>query len=91
MVKKTTIQIRTDVDVKVAADAIFKQLGVHMSDAINIFLRQSIIHGGLPFEVKVSKPNEITLAAMEDIEQAIKDGVSGFDNFEEFLSELKRD
>jgi len=49
----TTIQIRTDAEIKSAADLIFNNLGITMSDGINIFLRQVNLHGGLPFEVKL--------------------------------------
>jgi len=49
----TTIQIRTDAEVKSAADSIFNKLGITMSDGINIFLRQVGLHGGFPFEVKL--------------------------------------
>ena len=49
----TTIQIRTDTEVKSNADVIFKNLGITMSDGINIFLRQVNLHGGLPFEVRL--------------------------------------
>ena len=49
----TTIQIRTDAEVKSAADLIFNSLGVTMTDGINIFLRQVNLHGGFPFDVKI--------------------------------------
>ena len=49
----TTIQIRTDAEVKSAADSIFNKLGITMSDGINIFLRQVNLYGGFPFEVKL--------------------------------------
>ena len=49
----TTIQVRTDAEVKTAADSIFNKLGITMSDGINIFLRQVNLHGGLPFDVKL--------------------------------------
>ena len=51
-----TIQIRTDATVKEEADSIFAGLGITMSDGINIFLRQVQIHGGFPFEVRLSRP-----------------------------------
>ena len=59
----TTIQVRTDSEVKTAADSIFKKLGITMSDGINIFLRQVNLHEGLPFDVKLnssaqSSPNQ---------------------------------
>jgi len=49
----TTLQIRTDAEVKAAADSIFNKLGITLSDGINIFLRQVNLHGGFPFEVKL--------------------------------------
>ena len=49
----STIQIRTDAEVKSAADLIFNKLGITMSDGINIFLRQVNLHGGFPFEIKL--------------------------------------
>ena len=52
----TTIQIRTDIEVKTRADSIFNKLGITMSDGINIFLRQVNLHGGFPFEVKLPDP-----------------------------------
>ena len=50
----TTIQIRTDSEVKAAADSIFNKLGITMSDGINIFLRQVNLHGGFPFDIKLT-------------------------------------
>ena len=49
----TTIQIRTDPEVKAAADLIFNKLGITMSDGINIFLRQVNMCSGFPFELKL--------------------------------------
>jgi DNA-damage-inducible protein J len=54
----TTIQIRTETQVKEQADSIFRQLGITMSDGINIFLRQVNLHGGLPFEVKLGNTDK---------------------------------
>jgi DNA-damage-inducible protein J len=53
----TTIQIRTDAEVKAATDSIFARLGITMSDGINIFLRQVQIHQGFPFEVRLHQPS----------------------------------
>jgi DNA-damage-inducible protein J len=47
----TTIQIRTDSLVKRQADSIFRQLGMTMSEGLNILLRQVIQHRGFPFPI----------------------------------------
>ena len=75
----TTIQFRTDEATKVQSVEIFKQLGITMSDAINMFLRQSILHGGLPFELKIPKYNEATRLAFADMEQSKGKSIRGKD------------
>jgi DNA-damage-inducible protein J len=73
----STIQFRTDEATKIQSKAIFQILGITMSDAINMFLRQSILHGGLPFELTIPKYNKTTLAALADMEQSIGKGIRG--------------
>ncbi len=72
-----TIQFRTDEATKLQSGEIFQQLGITMSDAINMFLRQSILHGGLPFELKIPKYNAATRAALTDMEQSKGKGIRG--------------
>lgn len=54
MVKKDSTLVTINVDKKVKDDAmeLFNELGLTMSSAFNMFLRQCIIEGGLPFEIK---------------------------------------
>jgi DNA-damage-inducible protein J len=85
-----TIQFRTDEATKVQSIEIFQQLGITMSDAINMFLHQSILHGGLPFELKVPKYNEVTRAAIADMEKSKGKGIRGKDA-RSALAELKAD
>ena len=59
-------QIRIDSNVKTEANELFKELGIDMSSAVNIFLRQCVLYGGLPFKVEIPKFNAETLAAMEE-------------------------
>jgi DNA-damage-inducible protein J len=74
-----TIQFRTDETTKIQSGEIFKTLGITMSDAINMFLRQSILQGGLPFELKIPKYNKTTLDALADMEQSKGKGILGKD------------
>ena len=62
----TNLNIRTEKEVKEAAEKIFGELGLNMSTAVNIFLRQTIRENGIPFELKLSGPNEVTLAAINE-------------------------
>lgn len=61
----TNMTIRMNREVKQEAQMIFADLGMDMTTAINVFLRQVISHKGFPFEVILNSPNDVTLAAME--------------------------
>lgn len=62
----TNINIRTDKDIKAAAERIYEALGLNLSTAVNIFLRQTIRESGIPFELKLDVPNETTAAAIAE-------------------------
>lgn len=64
--ESTNLNIRTDKDVKIAAEKIFEELGLNMTTAVNIFLRQTIRENGIPFELKLNIPNDTTVAAIEE-------------------------
>ena len=66
MKTQSNLNIRTDAEVKSTAEQIFEALGMTMSTAVNIFLRQVIRQGGLPFDVKLDIPNETTAAAIAE-------------------------
>ena len=87
----TNISIRMDSDLKSQADALFSELGMNLSTAFNIFVRQSLRDGGIPFEIKMDQPNKETMAAMLEAERIAKDpNVKYYSDVEEALRELKR-
>lgn len=62
----TNLNIRTDKSIKDQAEKIFAELGLNMTTAVNMFLRTAIREHGIPFELKLDVPNEITAAAIEE-------------------------
>ncbi len=66
MAKTANINIRIDPDTKRSAEKLFSSFGITITDAINIFLRKSIMEGGLPFEVKQPRYNAETEAAINE-------------------------
>lgn len=62
-------QVRIDENLKKQANELFSQLGMDMSSAMNIFLRQCVMRGGLPFSVEVPQYKPEVLAAMEEARQ----------------------
>ena len=69
----TTMTIRMNKNVKQEAQKLFSALGMDMTTAINVFLRQAIRAQGLPFAVRLELPNEETLAAFEEGERMLCD------------------
>ncbi|MBS7224868.1 MAG: type II toxin-antitoxin system RelB/DinJ family antitoxin [Clostridiaceae bacterium] len=61
----TNINIRMDADLKAQADQLFADLGLNMTTAVNMFVRQAIRQQGIPFAVS-RMPSSETLAAMQD-------------------------
>ena len=53
----TNISIRMDSDLKAQADRLFGELGMNLTTAFNIFVRQSLREGRIPFEVSLNQPN----------------------------------
>ena len=62
----TNLNIRIDKTVKESSEKVFEELGLNMTTAINIFLRQVIRVNGIPFEIKGSIPKQETIEAMEE-------------------------
>ena len=84
----TNISIRMDADLKAQADALFNELGMNLTTAFNIFVRQSLRVGGIPFEIKMEQPNKETIAAMLEAERIAHDpNVKHYSDVEEALRE----
>ncbi len=82
-------QIRVDLDVKSEATALFKSLGLDMSSAVNLFLHQCVLRGGLPFNVEVPRYSKQTLDAMEEARQISENPrAKGFRTIEELNKAL---
>lgn len=62
----TNLNIRTNKNVKAAAEKIFEDLGMNMTTAVNVFLRQTIRENGIPFALKLDIPNEITASDISE-------------------------
>ena len=87
----TNISIRMDAELKAQADALFNELGMNLSTAFNIFVRQSLREGGIPFAIKLERPNGETAAAMLEAERIAKDpSAKGYHDLDELFADLKK-
>ncbi len=85
-------QIRIDTDIKKQATTLFAQLGLDMSSAVNIFLHQCVLHGGLPFSVEMPRYNKETLDAMAEAKHISRNpDIKGYNTMEELKAALEAD
>ncbi len=85
----TPTQIRIDSDIKKKATTLFSELGLDMSGAVNLFLYQCVLRGGLPFSIEMPQYNEETLSAMAEAKRISRDpNVKGYSSMEELKSAL---
>ena len=85
----TNISIRMDAQLKEQADELFAELGMNISTAFNIFVRQSLREGGIPFAVSLNQPNKETIAAMLEAERIAKDpSVKGYTDLNQLFADL---
>jgi DNA-damage-inducible protein J len=88
--KTSNVSFRIDSDLKTQADILFSQLGLNMTTAFNIFLRQAVREGCIPFDITINTPNAETVAALLEAERIAEDpSVKYYDDVEEALKELK--
>lgn len=87
----TNISIRMDSDLKKQADALFSELGMNITTAFNIFVRQALREGKIPFDISLNQPNKETIAAMLEAERIAKDpSVKGYTDLDELFADLNK-
>ncbi len=83
-------QIRIDADIKKQATDLFHNLGLDMSSAVNLFLHQCVLRGGLPFNVEMPRYSQRTLDAVEEAKLISRDpDVKGYNTMEELRKALE--
>ena len=53
MAETTNVNIRMDKELKERAERLFGEMGMSMTTAFNIFVRQTLRQGKIPFEISV--------------------------------------
>ena len=83
-------QIRIDTEVKKQANELFGTLGMDMSRAVNIFLKQCILRGGIPFTIEVPQYSQAVLDAMAEAKRISRDpDTQGYTSMEAWKKALE--
>lgn len=84
------MSIRMDTELKKEAETMLADMGLNMTTAMNMFLRQVVRQGRIPFEIATDIPNSETLAAMKEMDDIIKGKVQTkkYSSTEELFKDL---
>ena len=65
------MSIRMDTELKKQAESMLSDMGLNMTTAMNMFLRQVVRQGRIPFEIATDIPNKEALAAMKEMDDIL--------------------
>ncbi len=92
MKETSNLNIRMDKKLKSQLEEVVSELGLNVSTAVNIFARQVVRQGRIPFEISLDVPNKETIRAMREAEYIAKDPeAKGYNNVDSLFDELLHD
>ena len=98
MSKTANVFARVEPEIKDQAENVLDQLGIPLSSAISMFLRQVVLQNGIPFEVKLPRKEPLAYGSLtkevfdEEIGKGIADVKTGrLYSAEDVEAELKRE
>lgn len=87
----TNLNLRLDSDMKVQVERILNDMGLNFTTAVNIYFKQILRTGEIPFKIKVDVPNAETLKAMEEAEKLTKSSdTKYYDSAGELFEDIER-
>lgn len=89
MSKTSSVFARVEPDIKEQAEQVLNELGIPMSNAIGLFLKQVVLQRGIPFEMKLPAKKPIALGALSDaqLNEELNRGIADFENGNHTTSE----
>ncbi len=92
MPKTASLNIRLDADIKKTAESVYSRYGLSLAEAVTVFIHQSCNVGGLPFDLRPTRPNAETLEALAEARRISRDpAVKGYRNMDELFKDLDSD
>lgn len=87
---KVSTNISLDAETKAKAQVMLADLGLDLSTAVNIFLRQMLYEGGIPFSITREIPNQTTLAAMKEAQEMVRspEQYRKYDNVDSMMEDI---
>lgn len=98
MARTSNVFARVEPEIKEQAERVLDRLGIPMSNAVGMFLRQVVLQRGLPFEVKLPQEKPLAYGALtkEQFNAEMEKGMADIQagrvyTTDEVEAEMKRD
>lgn len=98
MKRISSVFVRVEPEVKEQAEKILGELGIPMSNAVGMFLRQVVLQRGIPFEMKLPKEPPVAFGSLtkEERDRELEKGMDDIRkgriySAESVMEELHRD
>lgn len=98
MAKTASVYARVEPEIKEQAEKILELLGIPMSNAVSMFLRQVVLQRGLPFEMKLPEGSPVDICELSgaDLDREIEKGISDMNagrmkSAEQVFSDIRKD
>jgi len=92
MPKTASLNVRLDSGIKKNAEVVYSRYGLSLAEAVTVFIHQSCNVGGLPFDLRPSRPNAESLNAMAEAERISRDSsVKGYRDIDALFRDLDAD
>ncbi len=87
---KVSTNISIDAETKAKAQTMLAELGLDLSTAVNIFLKQMLYEGGIPFAITRDFPNKTTIEAMKEAQELLNnpEKYKKYDNVDSMLEDI---
>lgn len=91
MAKTENITVRIEPTLKKAAENTLNVLGFNMADAITVFLKQVVMTGSIPFQIKIPKYTDEMLEAIAEVDAMKKNPelAKEFSSSQELMEDLE--
>lgn len=73
MAETTNVTVRMDKDLKEQAENLFSEMGMNLTTALNVFMRQSVRQGKIPFEISLATPSNSNMQARIEFGKVIRE------------------
>ena len=87
---KISTNISIDAETKAKAQVMLADFGMDLSPAVNIFLKQMIYEGAIPFAISRDIPNKVTLDAMKEAHEmsVSPESYKKYDNVDSMVEDI---